>query len=92
MIVSFLGGGLARLVFAFQPKTNQSLLKGSLSKTDLLIIGVVNIVLSTLGIFFLVMRVFGPWQILFGFYMFSGLVEVIIRLKSGDSLFRPKSS
>lgn len=79
LILSFLGGGVARLVFAFQPQVTSAAAPG---KTALLILGFVNIVVSIVGMICLLLEIFGPWTILFSL-MITSLVEIIVRVRSG---------
>lgn len=83
LILSFLGGGVARLAFAFlQPQAKRA--SGAApSRTGQLVIGFVNIVISTAGLICLLLEIFGPWKIIFGASIITSLVEIIIRVKSG---------
>ena len=83
LIFSFLGGGVARLAFAFlQPQAKRA--SGAApSKTGQLIIGFVNIVISTAGMICLFLEIFGPWKIIFGASIITSLVEIVVRLRSG---------
>lgn len=83
LILSFLGGGVARLAFAFlQPQARRDS-GASPSKTGQLIIGFVNIVISTAGMICLFLDIFGPWKIIFGASIITSLVEIIVRVRSG---------
>lgn len=81
LILSFLGGGVARLAFAFLQGKRAS--GAAPSKTGQLIIGFVNIVISTAGMICLFLEIFGPWKIIFGASIITSLVEIIIRVRSG---------
>ena len=84
--LTLLGGGIARLVLAFQ--TGMSIpFEKSLSRTDLLIIAFVNIVVAIAGMVCVLLETFGPFRILIGVFLITSLVEVAIRLKSGSSFF-----
>ena len=83
LILSFLGGGVARVAFAFlQPQAKRASGAAS-SKTGQLIIGFVNIVISTAGMICLLLEIFGPWKIIFGTTIITSLVEIIVRMRSG---------
>ena len=87
--LTLLGGGIARLVLAFQ--TGMSIpFEKSLSRTDLLIIAFVNIIFATAGIVCLLLGMFSPFYILVAVFLVTTLVEILIRLKAGGSLW-PKS-
>jgi hypothetical protein len=87
--LTLLGGGIARLVLAFQ--TSMSIpFEKSLSRTDLVIIAFVNIVSAIAGIVCLLMGMFTPFYILIAVFLITSLVEILIRLKAGVSR-RPKS-
>lgn len=89
LTLTLLGGGIARLVLAFQ--TGMSIpFEKSLSRTDLLIIALVNIIFATAGIVCLLLGMFTPFYILIGVFVVTSLVEILIRLKAGGSLW-PKS-
>jgi len=87
LILTFLGGGVARLVLAFQPPVKRPASEAPLSKTGLVTIALVNIVVSTAGMICLLLNIFGPWEILFGALIITSLVEIIIRVRSGASLW-----
>ena len=87
--LTLLGGGIARLVLAFQTSMNLPF-ESSLSRTDLLIIAFVNIVFASAGIVWLLLGRFSPFYILMAVFLVTTLVEVLIRLKAGGSLW-PKS-
>ena len=87
LILSFLGGGLARLALAFQPQAKRPASEAALSKTGLLITAFVNIIVSTAGMICLLLKLFGPWEIMFGALIVTTLVEIIIRVRSGASLW-----
>jgi hypothetical protein len=87
--LTLLGGGIARLVLAFQ--TGMSIpFEKSLARTDLLIIAFVNIIFATAGIVCLLLGMFSPFYILVAVFLVTTLVEILIRLKAGGSLW-PKS-
>ena len=88
--LTLLGGGIARLALAFQPSMIKPFTEKSFSRTQLLIIAFVNIVVAITGMVFLLQETFGPFQILIGVGLITTLVEIVIRLKSGGSLW-PKS-
>lgn len=89
LALTLLGGGVARLVLAFQ--TGMSIpFEKSLSRTDLLIVAFVNIIFATAGIVCLLLGMFTPFYILIGVFVITSLVEILIRLKAGGSLW-PKS-
>ena len=82
--LTLLGGGIARLVLAFQ--TGMSIpFEKSLSRTDLLIIAFVNIVFASAGIVCLLLGMFTPFYILIAVFLITSLVEILIRLKAGVS-------
>lgn len=81
---------MSRLVLAFQAKQNRPFTETSLSKTELVIIALVNIVSSTAGLLCLALQIFGPWQILFANLIITSLVEIFFRVRAGASLW-PKS-
>lgn len=83
LILSFLGGGVARLALVFLQPQVQRASEAALSKTGNLIIGFVNLVISTAGMICLFRETFGPWEILFSALIITSLVEVIVRVKSG---------
>ena len=85
--LTLLGGGIARLALAFQPDMIKPFTEKSLSRTDLLIIAFVNIVVAIAGMVCLLLETFGPFQILIGVAVITSLVEIAIRLKSGGSLW-----
>ena len=87
--LTLLGGGVARLVLAFQTSM-QMPFESSLSRTDLLIIAFVNIFFASAGIVCLLMGLFTPFYILIAVFLVTSLVEILIRLKSGGS-FWPRS-
>jgi len=87
--ITLLGGGIARLVLAFQTSMNLPF-ESSLSRTDLLIIAFVNIVFASAGIVCLLLGMFTPFYILIGVFVVTSLVEILIRVKAGGSLW-PKS-
>ena len=82
-------GGIARLVLALQTGMTIPFEK-SLSRTDLLIIAFVNIVVAIAGMVCVLMGMFSPFYILMAVFLVTTLVEVLIRLKAGGSLW-PKS-
>lgn len=83
LILSFLGGGVARLAFAFLQPQSKRASGAAPSKTGQLIIGFVNIVISTAGMICLLLDVFGPLKIIFGATIITSLVEIIVRVRSG---------
>lgn len=85
--LTLLGGGIARLVLAFQPNMIKPFTENSLTRADLLIIALVNIILASVGIVCLLMGMFTPFRILIAVFLLTSLVEVVIRLKSGGSLW-----
>ena len=87
--LTLLGGGVARLVLAFQTSMNLPF-ESSLSRTDVLIIAFVNIVAAIAGIVCLLMGMFTPFYILIAVFLITSLVEILIRIKARGSLW-PKS-
>ena len=83
LILSFLGGGVARLAFAFLLPQAKRASGAAPSRTGQLIIGFVNIVISTAGMICLFLEIFGPWKIIFGTAIITSLVEIIVRVRSG---------
>lgn len=89
LVLSFLGGGVARLVQAFRP--DMTTLDASLSKADLIILGLVNILFSIAGMVLLVRHTFNPLAILFGVTLLPSLLFVFFHLKRRKSLWAKRS-
>ena len=85
--LTLVGGGIARLVLAFQPDMIKPFSEKALSRTDLLIIAFVNIIVAIAGMVCVLRETFGPFRTLIGVFLITSLVEIAIRLKSGSSFF-----
>ena len=85
LVLSFLGGGVGRLVQAFRPEMKS--IDSSLGKTNLIILGLVNVVFSIVGMVFLLKETFSPLLILLGVSLLPGLLFILFQLKSRKSLW-----
>ena len=84
LVLSFLGGGVGRLVQAFRPDMKS--IDASLGKTNLIILGLVNVIFSIAGMVFLLKETFRSLPILFGASLLPGLLFILFQLKSRRSL------
>lgn len=85
LVLSFLGGGVGRLVQAYRPDMKS--IDSSLGKTNLIILGLVNVIFSIAGMVFLLKETFSPLAILLGVSLLPGLLFILFQLKSRKSLW-----
>jgi hypothetical protein len=85
LVLSFLGGGVGRLVQAFRPDMKS--IDSSLGKTNLIILGLVNVIFSVVGMVFLLKETFSPLPILLGVSLLPSLLFILFQLKSRKSLW-----
>jgi hypothetical protein len=90
LVLSFLGGGVGRLVQAFRPDMKS--VEASLSKTNLIVLGLVNTIFSIAGMVFLLKGTFNPLPILFGASLPPVLLSLLLHLKSRKSLWAKSSN
>ena len=85
LVLSFLGGGVGRLVQAFRPDMKS--IDSSLGKTNLIILGLVNVIFSIAGMVLLLKGTYSPLPILLGASLLPGLLFILLQLKSRKSLW-----
>jgi hypothetical protein len=90
LILGVIGGGLSRLLMALRPNLNRSF-ESSLGKTNLIILGLVNLVFYSVGFVVLLMDRFSPLLILLVTSLIPSLLFVLMQLKAWG-IFPAKSS
>ena len=81
LILGVLGGGISRLATALRPDLSRSH-ETSLGKTNLIILGLVNLVFYSVGFVLLLLNRFSPLLILLGVSLVPSLLYVVMQLKA----------
>jgi uncharacterized membrane protein HdeD (DUF308 family) len=81
-LIIFLLGGVARLVSSFRNRATWPNPERSFAKGTLLIIGIINVALATLGLYLLFARTLDPLTILIGVLLITSVPEILLTLAS----------
>jgi len=81
LILGVIGGGISRLLMALRPDLSRSH-ESSLGKTNLIVLGLVNLVFYSVGFVLLVLNRFSPLLILLGVSLIPSVLYVVMQLKA----------